>query len=144
MTGYPFHPRPFDQPVDPCPVEPCAFEMVDDVAVVRLAGDHRFTAASKLVASMLAEAFRQRHGKLLVVATELTGFEPPGIAARHEMMREWAQAAQTVVRCAMVVRPEFIDPEKFGALAARNLGLMADVFETEADAFAWLRAFPDE
>jgi len=120
------------------------FEIIDDVAVVRLVGDHRFAAASKLVSSMLAEALRRRHDKLLVVATELTGFDPPGLAARHEMMREWAHAAQALVRCAMVVRPEFIDPEKFGVLAARNLGLMADVFETEADALAWLRTSPDK
>jgi len=121
-----------------------AFEMVDDVAVVRLVGDHRFAAASKVVASMLAEAFRQRHGRLLLVATELTGFDPPDLAARHEMMREWAHAARAGVRCAMVVRPEFIDPEKFGVLAARNFGFIADVFETEADAFAWLKSSSDK
>ena len=116
------------------------FEIVGNVAVFLLVGDHRFTTASKLVASTLAQARLQRHDRLLVVATELTGFDPPGIAARHQMIREWAHAAQGWVRLALVVRPEFIDPERFGVLAAHSFGLIADVFETEADAFAWLQS----
>ena len=120
--------------------DPHHFEIVDDVAVFRLAGDHGFTAATKLVASALAQACRQRHDRLLIVGTELTGFDPPGIAARHRMVREWADAAQAWVRCALVVRREYIDPEKFGVLAAGNFGLTSNVFETEADAFAWLQS----
>jgi hypothetical protein len=40
----------------------------------------------------------------------------------------------------VVARPEFIDPERFGVVAAANFGLTVQVFEREEDAFAWLRA----
>ena len=126
--------------------DPHPFEIVDDVAVFRLVGDHRLTTASKLVASTLAEAYRQRHDRLLIVASELRGVDPPGIAARHQMMREWAHAAQAWVRCALVVRPEYIDPERYGVFAARSFGFIANVFDNEADAIAWLRgleAYPE-
>jgi len=123
--------------------DPNHFEFVGNVAVFRLVGDYGFPAASKLVESALAQACRQRHDRLLIVGTELTGFDPPGIATRHQMVREWAHAAQAWVRCALVVRPEFIDPEKFAVLAAGNFGLITDVFETEADGFAWLQSLED-
>ena len=118
---------------------PHAFEMVDGIACLRLAGTYRFEPATALVTSALEQAFMQRHDRLLVVATDVVGFDSPGIAARHQMMRHWAGAAQAWVRLALVVRPELIDPEKFGVIAARNFGFLTDVFETEHEALEWLR-----
>ena len=39
---------------------------------------------------------------------------------------------------AMVLRPEYIDPQKFGITVALNRRLIADVFELEEPALAWL------
>ena len=118
---------------------PHAFEMVDGIACLRLAGSYHFHAATALVTSALAQAFLQRHDRLLVVATDVVGFDSPGVPARHEMMRHWAAAAQAWVRLALVVRAELIDPEKFGVMAARNFGFVTDVFEAEREALDWLR-----
>lgn len=118
---------------------PYAFEMVDGIACLRLAGTYRFEAATALVTSALAQAFMQRHERLLVVATDVVGFDSPDIPARHQMMRHWAAAAQAWVRLALVVRAEMIDPEKFGVIAARNFGFVTDVFESEHEALDWLR-----
>lgn len=116
------------------------FEIVDDVAIFRMAGTHHFGRGSRLVASALAHAFAARHDRLLVDATHVDGVDPPSIPARHEMVRQWARAAQGWVRLALVVRPELIDREKFAVVAARNFGFVTEVFEAEADAFAWLQA----
>jgi len=40
---------------------------------------------------------------------------------------------------AMVIRAEYIDPEKFGVTVARNSGLNTDVFAQEPEALAWLQ-----
>ncbi|MEP6634023.1 MAG: hypothetical protein ABJA62_07410 [Luteimonas sp.] len=39
----------------------------------------------------------------------------------------------------MVARRETIDPQKFGVVVASNFGLHTNVFETEAEAMAWIR-----
>ena len=56
------------------------------------------------------------------------------------MVREWAAAAKGAVRLAMVVQAELIDPQNFGVLAARNAGLIGNVFTEEPQARAWLAA----
>ncbi len=56
------------------------------------------------------------------------------------MVREWAAAAQGALRLAMVLQAELIDPQKFGMVAARNAGLVGDVFTEEPQARAWLAA----
>jgi hypothetical protein len=43
-----------------------------------------------------------------------------------------------LVQLSLVVRPEMIDPEKFGITVARNAGMNADVFPAEPEALAWL------
>lgn len=65
-------------------------------------------------------------------------FEPPSVAERHVMVRTWAEAAQGMLRIAMVAPPTFIDPEKFGVIVAANFGLPGNVFSSEAEALAWL------
>ena len=39
---------------------------------------------------------------------------------------------------AMVVQPGFIDPQRFGVIAAANAGLKGDVFTSESEAVSWL------
>ena len=43
-----------------------------------------------------------------------------------------------LVKLAMVVRPEMMDPEKFEVTVATNRGLDGNVFDSEKDALAWL------
>ena len=38
------------------------------------------------------------------------------------------------VKVAMVVRPELIDPERFGVTVARNRGLFSNAFSSESEA----------
>ena len=77
---------------------------------------------------------------MLVVTTGLIGFPPPTLMERFDFAVQWAGAAEAGICVAVVARPEMIDPHKFGVTVARNRGLIADVFTSEADALAWLES----
>jgi len=44
-----------------------------------------------------------------------------------------------MVRVALVAQAHLLDPEKFSALVAANLGFRYNTFSSEADAAAWLQ-----
>lgn len=121
--------EPFDIP---------ALELVEGVPILRLGEIADFSRTVALVAGAIRRAATDRHRHLLVCAAEVS-FSPPSLAARHQMVRRWAAAAEGRVRLAIVARPDFIDPERLGVVAAANFGLSGEVFSREDDALAWLR-----
>jgi hypothetical protein len=114
-------------------------DCVDGIALFRPAGSMPLAAAVTLVETAIREARRRQCTGLMVLVTSLSGFGPPSIAARHEMMRRWARAADALLKLALVIPPEFFDPERFGEISAANFGLAGKGFLTEAEALAWLR-----
>ena len=114
-------------------------DCVDGIALFRPAGSMPLAAAVTLVETAIREARRRQCTGLMVLVTSLSGFGPPSIAARHEMMRRWARAADARLKLALVILPEFFDPERFGEISAANFGLAGKGFLTEAEALAWLR-----
>ncbi len=114
--------------------------VVDGMAVLRLCGHYLLDDAVRAAKATILAAKSHRMGEVLIIATEITGFDPPSVSARHAMARELAFAADGAVRLAAVLRAEMIDPHKFGVVAARNFGLTMDVFASEADALEWLRS----
>ena len=120
-----------------------SLQLTDDgIAIFRLGGDFRFTQVVDRVAEALERAVAQGHTRLLIDIADATGFEPPSLADRHAMVRRLAEVSRGIVRGAMVVRPAFIDPHKFGVVAAANFGLFSNVFQREDEALAWLRSLP--
>jgi hypothetical protein len=111
----------------------------DGIALFRPAGSMPLTTAVALVETAIREARQRQCTGLMVLVTSLSGFGPPSIAARHEMMRRWARAADARLKLALVIPPEFFDPERFGEISAANFGLAGKGFLTEAEAIAWLR-----
>ncbi len=77
--------------------------------------------------------------RLLLDGRGVTGFGPLDAAARFRLGDELAHAAGAAVKVAMVVRPEFLNPDRFGITVARNRGLFANGFASEAEAVAWLK-----
>ena len=114
-------------------------DCVDGIALFRPAGSMPLAAAVTLVETAIREARRRQCTGLMVLVTSLSGFGPPSIAARHEMMRRWARAADARLKLALVILPEFFDPERFGEISAANFGLAGKGFLTEAEALTWLR-----
>ena len=113
--------------------------MPDDIEIFRPLGETSFAQAEIAVAQAIARTREQGGRELMVVITGLSGFEAPDLAARHRMVRQWAEAAQGRVTIALVAPPHFIDEQKFGVVAARNFGLRGDVFTDEGEAAHWLR-----
>lgn len=112
------------------------FEVTLDCVFFRPVGKVPFQEAVQLVRKAVTFACERRIPNLCINTTGLTGFPSPTLADRYFAVREWAEAANTPVRVAMIVPAEMIDPEKFGVTVARNAGLNANVFATEPEDLA--------
>ena len=115
-------------------------QVMDGTGYFRLVGPWGFQGAVQAIAAAVALARDNDIRRMLVVTTGATGFEPPSMADRHGMVREWAHASMGRVSIAMVVPPAFIDPERFGVVAAANFGMASNVFGCEAEALTWLNS----
>lgn len=113
------------------------FEVVADRAVFRMSGTHTLEDGVPQVTAAILQACELGLDKLLVDVTAIN-LPVPSVGARHWFMTEWARAARGRIVIAMVARPEFIDPDRFGVIAGRNHGLVSNVFESEPAALAWL------
>ena len=123
---------------DPDPDDAPPLEWIEGVPVLRLVAtqqvfDHAIDRATAVIRRMVAEG--QPH---LLVDARAASFEVPSLVDRLRMVRQWAEAAGGRLRIAVVSPPEFIDPERFGVVAAGKFGLAGQVFEGEAEAIAWL------
>ena len=114
-------------------------EVAEDIGYYRLSGSHGLQQSVQAIVEAIAAAREQGLRALLVDLLEAQGFNPPSVTERHCMVRAWAEAAQGMLRVAMVVPSALIDPNKFGVIAAANFGLVGDVFNSEAEALAWLK-----
>ena len=119
--------------------EPLALDVVDGVPVVRLpAGLVLFEDAVTRTADAIHRACALGYPHLLVDVRD-AAFEPPTLAQRMAMVRRWAEVADGRLRIAMVAPARFVDPERFGVVAAGNFGLSGQVFLHERGALAWLQ-----
>lgn len=105
---------------------------------VRVRGETSFREATGIGTAVMTLAREQGVRALLMDLLQLRIERYPSLGERYFMVRDWAAAGGGVIRLAMVVRRELIDPQKFGVLAARNAGLIGDVFTEEEPARAWL------
>ena len=115
------------------------FEIAEDHAIFRPLCVASLNEAVQMVASAIF--FARDHGiqNLLADLTGLTGFPSPNVTARYQLIKLGAEASGGIVRVAMVLRPEIMDPEKVGVVMGKHLGLVCDVFLTVPEALAWLR-----
>ncbi|MEO8000529.1 MAG: hypothetical protein ABI644_01535 [Arenimonas sp.] len=117
-------------------------EFLGDIGIFRPVGSYRFQQVVAQVTGIIVKARGQGISKLVVVSYGLSGFESPSLSERHWMVREWVAASASNLKLAMVVPPEFIDPDKFGVVAAANFGFTVNVFTSEAEAINWLNDLP--
>ena len=92
----------------------------------------------ELIAEALAHARQQGLRQLVVDTRKITGHGPPNTFQRYFLMNRWLEAADGQVELALIVRPEMMDPQRFGIQVAENRGFVTDAFLTEAEAIAWL------
>ena len=116
------------------------FEIVEGYAVFRPIGEVVKEELGKLVTSAIVYAREQQIKKLLIIATDVYGFESPDVATRYYLTHDWARAAQGIVCAVLVLRvANTNDREKIGVIAAGNEGFRCNVFATEEEALVWLQ-----
>jgi hypothetical protein len=114
------------------------FETMEAYSIYRLSGDGPLEEAANKVIEAITFSREQGIRKLLVDTTHWTGHSNPTTFERFDWAEAFARAAFTKVKVAMVVRSEFMDPERFEVTVARNRGLFGNVFDSEKEALEWL------
>ena len=114
------------------------FEVMEGYCCYRLSGHGRLAEAASKVIEVITFSREQGMRNLLIDTTGWTGHASPDTLERFNVAQAFADAARSVVKLAMVVRPEMMDPEKFEVTVAINRGLVGNVFDSEKDALAWL------
>jgi hypothetical protein len=99
-----------------------------------------FEQGVELIAQALSRARALGMEDIVVNVTGLSGFEPPRVFDRYDMITKWVKCARSFLRVAFVAPSGLIDSQKIGVLIAQNRGVSADVFASEASALAWLDA----
>ena len=107
-------------------------------ASFRPEGDVTLESMVEMVRGAIAYCRDQGIQRLVADVTKLFGFPPPTLTERYWFVQEWAEEAKGVVRVALIARPEYIDPQKFGVIVALNAGFNADIFTRESEALEWL------
>ena len=118
--------------------QPQPLILVDGICFARPQGESSLPSAVELVKDAIVYCRQLEVPTLLFNATGLTGVSIPNLVDRFLMVEDWASAARQMVMVALVVQPEYIHPEKFGVVLARDLGLTCDVFTAESNALRWL------
>ena len=108
------------------------------VGIYRPRGEGSLAEVVALIRTAVEHCRRCGVTRVLVNATWLTGFSIPSLVDRFLLAEELAQAADGLVAAALVVREEYIDPEKFGVAAAAHFGFKVDVFSCETEALTWI------
>lgn len=116
------------------------FEIVATRGFYHPVGRVTFEQGVELITQALLRARALGLDDIVVNITGLSGFEPPGVFERYDMVTKWVKCARTFLRVAFVAQPGHIDSQKIGMLIAQNRGLSADVFASEAAALVWLDA----
>lgn len=115
-----------------------AYEVVGDVARLRLAGNLGFVKGAQLIAQAIARTRDAGLDKLLVDASGGTSTAVPSLEDRYAIMRGWAAAGRGAVRVALVLRAQFIDPDRIGTSIGMNAGFVSKSFTSEPEALDWL------
>jgi hypothetical protein len=91
-----------------------------------------------LLAYVLQDVRAKGRKEMLLNLSGITGFESPDATFRRWAIKRWARASAGDVRVAMVLKPEYICPERSGIIAAAAEGLHAHVCTDEREALEWL------
>jgi hypothetical protein len=111
----------------------------DGIRFYRPAGPFTLVSAVAAISDAIGDCRASGVHWLLVNATGMTGVSQPTLVDRFLAVEEWAETASGLVTVALVIHADKIHPQKFGIKVARHLGLVADVYDDEEPALAWLR-----
>ena len=114
------------------------FEVRDGCAFSQLVGCVSLEQAADAVTRALIAARDRGIQRLLVDASQLTGFSSPTLADRYFIVRRWAAEVGKQVELSIVLQQHILDPDRFGIMVAANLGMRANAFSSPSEALTWL------
>jgi hypothetical protein len=87
---------------------------------------------------LIAEACKRANKNKLLL--DFVGAYADASLPKRYFMGEWAEifARYKLIKVAVAVRPERLDPQRFGEMAMQNRGVNARVFISVEDAEEWL------
>ena len=116
------------------------FERAGTRGFFRPVGEMTYEEALGKVVEAVRMARELGLSDMVVNTTGLTGFGSLDVFARYTLGKKLVESAGAVLRLAMVVRPELIDPQKIGLIVYQNRGGSGEIFTSEVEALAWLDA----
>lgn len=101
-----------------------------------LGGPFQAAKLEEVIGSVVQAVSRKGANRLLLNTLAMTG-PGPSFMERYKVGISMLPLPKGV-RVANLVKPEWIDPEKFGLRVAQNRGIDADIFSDLDQALAWL------
>jgi hypothetical protein len=115
----------------------------DGIRFYRPAGPHTLVTAVEAISDAIRGCRNDDARWLLVNAQGMTGVPHPTLVDRFLAVEDWAEVSSGTVTVALAIHADKIHPQKFGIKVAEYFGLVANVFDAEDDAQAWLRGRMD-
>lgn len=109
----------------------------DGYIEARFLGDYSVERFNRQAEEASRDCRERKKSKLLVDLTLLDA--SPTTMERYELASH-AVRVSAGLRVALLVRPTFLDPNKFGIVVAQNRGLSVDAFTERQKAVDWLLA----
>jgi hypothetical protein len=117
---------------------PANFNIRSEYGYVCLEGERSLRSTVELVKEAIRYSRERKIYKLLVDATEVWGYAPPSFIERFLVTEELAEEASGVVKMAVALCLDLIDPANSGATVAQRTGLAAQLFQTKDEGARWL------
>ncbi len=117
---------------------PPTLEEEDGYARYAPAGPATLVQAADDMSAVVRYCREHGIGRLLADSRGLTGMAIPTLVDRFWLAEDWAAQARGQVIVALVAKPEYLHPRKFGIMVPNDLGLVSDAFTDAAEALDWL------
>ncbi len=114
------------------------FRIEEGYVCYRPEGRTSLREAIRLISTAISYSRVNEIRRLFVDTTGLVGFDAPTVLERFQLAEQFALDAEGLVKIALLVKPELLDPELFGVLVAQNRWLDGNAFDSESEALAWL------
>lgn len=120
------------------PQDESTCRIVDGIARLDTGTEPSLARISKQVKETIRVLAGANIDKLLV-DTRTTSVSELTLSERYAIVTDWARVGRGKVQVAVLLRPEFIDPENVGSALASRHGFSLKSFVDEPAAIAWLK-----
>lgn len=114
------------------------FQLLEGYAFFQPLGEMTVKELLLLVIAASTHAHAQQIKRLLVDTTQLQGLSEPTVTEQYNLGAQLAHAARGLIKLALLVNHELLNPMTFTTTVAVNRGLACEVFTAPQAALEWL------